>query len=371
MNPTGAQLLIQTLLDQGVTTLFGYPGGAIMPTYDALYDVRDRLHHVLVRHEQGAIHAAQGYARAAGAAGVCIATSGPGATNLITGLTDALMDSTPLVCITGQVRSTLLGSDAFQEADVMGLTLAATKWSYQVHDGREIPEVIRQAFRIARAGRPGPVLIDIPRDVQSEPVADAARPYAATGIQHPHYREWDYPRSAERLVDLERAAALINGAEQPLLMLGHGVLLARAEHEARLLAERAGLPTAVTLLGLSAMPCDHPLYVGMLGMHGNYGPNKLTNEADVIVAVGMRFDDRVTGRLDGYARQARIVHIEIDPAELNRHVPAAVGLIGTRARCSSAYFRRWSSRVATSSGWRAFRDHDREEYRVISAEIEP
>jgi len=325
---TGAQALVQALLDEGVDILFGYPGGAIIPAYDALYDARDRLRHILVRHEQGAAHAAQGYARVTGKVGVCIVTSGPGATNLVTAMTDALMDSTPLVCISGQVASSLLGADAFQEADVIGSTLAATKWSYQITDAREIPAIIAQAFRIARAGRPGPVLIDIAKNAQAERVeftptqASPLPPVAAR-----HYENRRYPQDHSDLSGIERAVQLINAAQRPFLLIGQGVLVARAEQELMQLAERADIPVASTLLGLSAFPTGHRLYAGMLGMHGNYGVNVLTNEADVIIAVGLRFDDRVTGRLDRYAINAQVIHVEIDPAELNKNVPAAVGLV--------------------------------------------
>ncbi len=368
MKPSGGDVLMQALLDAGVDTVFGYPGGAIMPSYDALYAVRDRLRHVLVRHEQGAIHAAQGYARAAGTVGVCMATSGPGATNLITGLTDALMDSTPIVCLTGQVASHLLGTDAFQEADTIGLTLAATKWSYQVSTVEEIPAVIRLALRVARSGRPGPVLIDLPRDVQA---GVASQPAAAPGIDHPHYQSWaPFPPNAGPEA-LAQAAALINTARRPLLLVGQGVSLSRAEAQVRQLAETAGLPVAATLHGLSAVPCDHPLYVGMVGMHGNYGANLLTNEADVIVAVGVRFDDRVTGKVDTYARKAAIVHIEIDPTELDRHVPATVGLVGDARRVLDALLP--SIEPASHPQWLArFRECDRQEQaEVVGAELEP
>ncbi|MCP5153421.1 MAG: biosynthetic-type acetolactate synthase large subunit [Ectothiorhodospiraceae bacterium] len=322
MNQTGAGALVRGLLAQGTEVLFGYPGGAIMPVYDALYDVRGRLRHVLVRHEQGAAHAAQGYARATGRVGVCIATSGPGATNFITGLADALMDSTPLLCITGQVRSDLLGRDAFQEADVVGMSLAATKWSRQVTSADEVADAVAEAFEVARTGRPGPVLLELTRDAQAGSVqAPRARGGRPAGCA---------PR--EDLSGLAAAAALIDRAERPLLVLGHGVLISGAVDEVRALAERTGMPVACTLLGLSAFPTDHPQYVGMVGMHGNYAPNKLTNAADVIVAIGMRFDDRVTGRLEDYARGAKVIHVEIDPAEVNRHVPAEVALVGDARR---------------------------------------
>jgi acetolactate synthase-1/2/3 large subunit len=316
--------LVRALAGQNVRAIFGYPGGAIMPTYDALWQhnasTEAPLRHVLVRHEQGATHAAQGFARVSGEVGVCLATSGPGATNFITGLADALMDSTPLVCITGQVPTAKLGSDAFQEADVIGLTLAATKWSYQITDPAEVADVVARAFDIARSGRPGPVLIDITRDAQAALVDPAAPPT-------PTPAAWSYPRRSEDLSGIHRAAELINAAQRPFLLLGHGVTLSGAEDEALALAQTSGMPVAATLLGLSAFPTSHPQYVGMLGMHGNYAPNMLTNEADVILAVGMRFDDRVTGRLDGYAPEAKVVHVDIDPAEVNRHVPAEVALI--------------------------------------------
>jgi len=370
MQQSGAQALMQALLEQGVELIFGYPGGAIMPTYDALYDVRDRLRHVLVRHEQGAVHAAQGYARASGRVGVCLATSGPGATNLITGLTDALMDSTPLVCLSGQVRSELLGSDAFQEADVISLSLAATKWNYQITDPSEVPAVIEQAFRIARSGRPGPVLIDFSRDAQIG-LCTEAPPERRGSIFDPHYQQWD--AAPERLDEtaLRRAATLLNQAQKPLLMAGQGVLLSGAEDALGALVAKTGMPVAATLLGLSALPAEHPQYVGMLGMHGNVGPNRLTNQADVILAVGMRFDDRVTGDLARYARQAKIIHIEIDPAEINRHVPAEVGLVGDAKGALEALLPLLDKR--RHAAWlQCFRREDHEEYTTVAAaELEP
>ncbi|MEZ5593806.1 MAG: biosynthetic-type acetolactate synthase large subunit [Gammaproteobacteria bacterium] len=370
MNRSGAQALMQALVDQGTEMIFGYPGGAIMPTYDALYDVREHLRHILVRHEQGAVHAAQGYARASGRVGVCLVTSGPGATNLITGLSDALIDSTPLVCITGQVRSELLGSDAFQEADVIALTLAATKWSYQITDPTEVPAVIEQAFRIACSGRPGPVLIDFSRDAQAglcEDVPSTSR----EGIFNPYYQHWQ--PAVQRLdeVALAQAASLINNAQKPLLMVGQGVLLARAEQSLGTLVAKTGIPVAATLLGLSALSCDHPQYVGMLGMHGNVGPNRLTNEADVILAVGMRFDDRVTGCLERYARQAKIIHIDIDPAEINRHVPAEIGLVGD-AKAVLEHLLPLLDERQHDTWLRCFQRENSEEYReVIATELEP
>jgi len=359
MHTTGAQALLEALIAEGVEIIFGYPGGAIMPVYDALHGERERLRHVLVRHEQGATHAAQGYARTSGKPGVCLATSGPGATNLITGLADALMDSTPLVCITGQVPGPKLGTEAFQEADVIGLTLAATKWSCQVTDPDQVAPTIARAFQVAREGRPGPVLVDITRDAQTGAVT--------APVQTPP--PWEYAARHRDLSALDRAAALINAAERPFLMLGHGVSLAGAEHLAVAMAERAGMPVAATLLGLSAFPVSHPLYVGMLGMHGNYAPNMLTNEADVIVAVGMRFDDRVTGRLEDYARQARIVHVEVDPAQVNRHVPAEVALVADAREALDALLPRIEPRL--HERWLArFREYEaREEAAVIAPEL--
>jgi len=359
MQGTGAQALVKALVDHDVDVVFGYPGGAIMPVYDALHDAGDALRHVLVRHEQGATHAAQGYARTTGRPGVCIATSGPGATNFITGLADALMDSTPLVCITGQVAAPKLGTEAFQEADVVGLTLAATKWSCQVTDPDEVAPAIARAFQIARAGRPGPVLVDITRDAQTGPTTGAA----------PAPEPWRWPASQRDLGGLARAAELLNRAERPYLLLGHGVSLAGAEDAALAVAERAGLPTACTLLGLSAFPVEHPLYVGMPGMHGNYGANALTNEADVILAVGMRFDDRVTGRLEDYARQAKVIHVDVDPAQINRQVRAEVGIVADAREALEGLLPLLAER--RHPAWmERFRAHDAEEHaQVIAPEL--
>ncbi|SMD36734.1 acetolactate synthase, large subunit [Reichenbachiella faecimaris] len=317
---TGSQALLECLLAEGVETLFGYPGGAIMPVYDELYKYADRLNHILVRHEQGAAHAAQGFARVNGKTGVCMATSGPGATNLITGIADAQIDSTPMVAITGQVFSHLLGTDAFQETDVIGISMPVTKWNFQVTKAEEIPQAIAKAFYIANTGRPGPVLIDITKDAQ------------VTEFDFPVYEKCTKIRSYHPFPILERskvteAAALINQAKKPLMLVGHGVLISQAQSELLAFAEKAEIPMASTLLGLSAVPNKHPLYVGMLGMHGNYGPNLKTNEADVIIAVGMRFDDRVTGDLSRYAKQAKIIHIEIDPAEVDKNVKTDVAIV--------------------------------------------
>jgi len=316
----GAEAVIQSLLAEDVDTIFGYPGGAIMPVYDSLFDYTDRIHHILVRHEQGAIHAAQGYARATGKVGICLATSGPGATNLITGLADAMIDSTPLVCITGQVASHLLGSDAFQETDVVGVSMPVTKWNIQVTRAKDIPAAMAKAFYIARSGRPGPVLIDITKDAQF-------------GDLEFHYESCEKLRSynpcpAPAPHAIRRAAELINQARKPFLLVGQGVILSGAEKELTTLVEKAGIPFGWTLMGLSAMPTDHPLNMGMLGMHGNYAPNIKTNECDVLIAVGMRFDDRVTGDVNRYANQARVIHIEIDQAEINKNIHADVPVIG-------------------------------------------
>lgn len=318
---SGSQAVLEAFIAEGVGTFFGYPGGAIMPIYDALYDYRDKLNHILVRHEQGGIHAAQGYARTSGKVGVVFATSGPGATNLVTGLADAQIDSTPLVCITGQVFAHLLGTDAFQETDVINITTPVTKWNYQVTDANEIPAVLAKAFYIARTGRPGPVLIDITKNAQLQQFEyEGYTPCT-------HIRSYR-PEPNIRKSFVEAAAALINSAERPFILFGQGVILGKAEAEFKAFVEKSGIPAAWTLLGLSALPTDHPLNVGMLGMHGNYGPNVLTNECDVLIAIGMRFDDRVTGRLDKYAKQAKVIHLDIDPAEIDKNVKADVPVWG-------------------------------------------
>ncbi len=317
----GSEAVILSLLEEGVDTIFGYPGGAIMPIYDALYDYRDQLHHILVRHEQGATHAAEGYAQMAKKPGVCFATSGPGATNLVTGIADAMLDSVPIVCITGQVHEKLLGTDAFQETDVMSLAMPITKWCYQVADQDEIPLIIAKAFYIARSGRPGPVLVDITKCAQQSMMSEPFRYQKREQIKG--YK----PACKPREKDIIKAASLINQAKKPFLFVGHGVLLSNAQQELLEFVEKTGIPVASTLLGLSAFPTDHPLYVGMLGMHGNYAPNIKTNEADVIIAIGMRFDDRVTGNLDRYAKQARIVHVDVDHAEIGKNVHPEVGII--------------------------------------------
>ena len=318
---SGSVAVLDALLTEGSDIIFGYPGGAIMPIYDALYDYQEKIKHILVRHEQGAIHAAQGFARSSGKVGVVFATSGPGATNLVTGLADAMIDSTPLVCITGQVFAHLLGTDAFQETDVINITTPVTKWNYQVTDASEIPATLAKAFYIARSGRPGPVLIDITKNAQLQKFD-----YAGYEICN-HIRSYR-PKPIIRKKYIEEAAKLINEAQKPFVIWGQGVILGRAENEFKRFIEKAGIPSAWTILGESAIPTDHPLNVGMLGMHGNYGPNVLTNECDVLIAIGMRFDDRVTGRLDKYAKQAKVIHLDIDPAEIDKNVKATVGVWG-------------------------------------------
>ncbi len=331
---TGAEAIMKSLIAEGVDTIFGYPGGAIMPTYDALFHYHDeealgtvqprpgKLKHILVRHEQGAAHAAEGYARITGRAGVCLVTSGPGATNLVTGIADALIDSTPLVCIIGQVKTNLLGTDAFQETDVMGMTMPITKWNYQITDANEIPEMMAKAFYIAQSGRPGPVVLDITRTAQADLMT---KPFEYQKCEHiVSYR----PRYQPKIEQIQEAAKLINRAKKPFIVFGHGVLISGAQEELKAFVEKTGIPCASTLLGLSAFDVDHPLYAGWLGMHGNYGTNVLTNSCDVLIAIGMRFDDRVTGDLSTYAKQAKVVHIEIDPAEIDKNVKANAPVVG-------------------------------------------
>jgi len=318
---TGSVALLEGLIAEGTDVIFGYPGGAIMPIYDALYDYKEKLNHILVRHEQGGIHAGQGYARSSGKVGVVFATSGPGATNLVTGLADAQIDSTPLVCITGQVFAHLLGTDAFQETDVINITTPVTKWNYQVTDAKEIPSVLAKAFYIARTGRPGPVLIDITKNAQMQLFNYEGY------IPCNHIRSYR-PKPIIRNEYIVEAAKLINSAKKPFILFGQGILLGKAEQEFKAFVEKSGIPAAWTILGAGAIPTDHELNVGMLGMHGNYGPNVLTNECDVMIAIGMRFDDRVTGRLDKYAKQAKVVHLDIDPAEIDKNVKATVPVWG-------------------------------------------
>lgn len=320
-NISGSVAVLEALIAENVKTIFGYPGGAIMPIYDALYDYNDKLEHILVRHEQGSTHAAQGFARTSGKVGVVFATSGPGATNLVTGLADAMIDSTPLVCITGQVFAHLLGTDAFQETDVINITTPVTKWNYQVTDAAEIPHVLAKAFYIAKTGRPGPVLIDITKNAQLQK-------FDYNGyIKCNHIRSYR-PKPIVRKEYIQQAAQLINAAKKPFVIFGQGVILGKAEKEFTQFIEKGGIPAAWTIMGMSAIPTTHPLSVGMLGMHGNYAPNVLTNECDVLIAIGMRFDDRVTGRLDKYAKQAQIIHLDIDPAEINKNVKTTVPVWG-------------------------------------------
>ena len=361
---SGSIAVLEAFIAEGVDTIFGYPGGAIMPIYDALYDYNDRLKHILVRHEQGAIHAAQGYARTSGDVGVVFATSGPGATNLVTGLADALIDSTPVVCITGQVFAHLLGTDAFQETDVINITTPITKWNYQVTDATEIPSVLAKAFYIAKSGRPGPVLIDITKNAQLQL------------FEYNGYQKCDHIRSYRpapivRKEYVEEAAKLINAAEKPFIIFGQGVILGKAEKEFKAFIEKSGIPAAWTILGMSAIPTDHPQAVGMLGMHGNYGPNVLTNECDVLIAVGMRFDDRVTGRLDKYAKQAKVIHLDIDPAEIDKNVKATVPVWGD-CKETLPLLTRFVDQKVYPQWLQRFKDFQtKEEEKVIREELNP
>jgi acetolactate synthase-1/2/3 large subunit len=317
---SGSEAIVRCLIEEGVDILYGYPGGAIMPVYDELYKYQDKIHHVLTRHEQGATHSAQGYARISGRVGVAIATSGPGATNLITGIADAQIDSTPMVCITGQVPSHLLGSDAFQETDIVGISTPVTKWNCQVTRAEDIPQALAKAFYIAKSGRPGPVLIDITKDAQFNE-------FDFSYEKCTHVRSYK-PVPETDVFKVEEAAKLINAAKKPLIVWGQGIILGEAEEQLKAVVEKAGIPAAWTILGASAIPTSHPLNVGMVGMHGNYAPNKLTNECDVLIAIGMRFDDRVTGNLNTYAKQAKVIHFEIDPAEIDKNVKTDVAVLG-------------------------------------------
>ena len=317
---TGSEAIIKCLLEEGVDIIYGYPGGAIMPVYDELYKYQDKIYHVLTRHEQGATHSAQGFARISGRVGVAIATSGPGATNLVTGLADAQIDSTPMICITGQVSSHLLGSDAFQETDIIGISTPITKWNYQITKASEIPEIFAKAFYIAKSGRPGPVLIDITKDAQFEKFNFSYR--KVYGI-----RSYNAVPKID-MNSIKLAANLINNAKKPLIVWGQGIILGNAEEQLIEFVERSGIPAAWTILGASAIPTAHPLNVGMLGMHGNYAPNILTNQCDLLIAIGMRFDDRVTGDVTRYAKQAKVIHFEIDPAEVNKNIEADIAVLG-------------------------------------------
>lgn len=359
----GSDAIVECLIKEGVDTLFGYPGGAIMPLYDSLFDYQDDLKHILTRHEQGAIHAAQGYARVSKKVGVCLATSGPGATNLITGLADAYIDSTPLVCITGQVASHLLGTDAFQETDVLGVSTPVTKWNIQITKASEIPEAISKAFFIARSGRPGPVLVDITKDAQFDTlnfkysVCKSIRSYK--------------PLPNINIERIKEAAELINKAARPMVLFGQGVILGHAKDEFKAFIEKAGIPAAWTILGVSAIPNEHPLNVGMLGMHGNYSTNKLTSECDVLIAVGMRFDDRVTGKVSTFAAQAKVIHLEIDPAEIDKIIKTDVAVLGD-CKSSLSLLTDYVKAKEYASWRNRFSELDQEEYtEVQKAELHP
>lgn len=360
---SGSEAIVRCLLAEGVDILYGYPGGAIMPVYDELYKYQDKIHHVLTRHEQGATHSAQGYARISGKVGVAIATSGPGATNLITGIADAQIDSTPIVCITGQVASHLLGSDAFQETDIVGISTPVTKWNHQVTKASEIPEVIAKAFYIAKSGRPGPVLIDITKDAQFEEFDFQYK--KCTGVRS----YIPVPKTNES--SLLAAAELINNAKKPMIVWGQGVILSKAEEELKAVIEKAGIPSAWTIMGASAIPTSHPLNIGMVGMHGNYAPNVLTNQCDVLIAIGMRFDDRVTGKLDEYAIQAKVIHFEIDPAEIDKNVKTDVAVLGDAKACLTKLLPLLNSN--THSNWhQKFKDLYAIEYdKVIKNDLHP
>lgn len=360
---SGAEILMRSLVAEGVETLFGYPGGAIMPVYDALYDYRDRLNHILVRHEQAAAHAAEGYARVSGRVGVCLVTSGPGATNTITGIADAMMDSTPIVVIMGQVGAQMLGSDAFQECDMVDITQPICKWAYQIRSAKDVAWAVSRAFYIAGSGRPGPVVLDFAKNAQMELAEylpakiDFIRSYVPVPSTPPE--------------SIEQAVALINGAERPLVLVGQGVELGHAQDELRTMIEKCGAPAGCTLLGLSALPSDHPLNVGMLGMHGSPGANKNTQKCDVLIAVGMRFDDRITGKLDTYARQAKIIHFDIDTSEFNKNVKVDVAVPGDCKHTLQAVTALLNEREHTE--WReSFRLYDREEAaKIILPQTQP
>lgn len=360
---SGSQAMVRCLIEEGVDIIYGYPGGAIMPFYDELHKHEDEIHHVLTRHEQGATHAAQGYARISGKVGVAVATSGPGATNLVTGIADAQIDSTPIVCITGQVFAHLLGSDAFQETDIVGISTPVTKWNHQITSAAEIPEVMAKAFYIAKSGRPGPVLIDITKNAQLEEFDFTYK--KCTGVRS--YK----PAPAVDSDKVREAAELINKAKKPLIVWGQGIILGEAEEELTALVEKAQIPAAWTILGASAIPTSHPLNVGMVGMHGNYAPNMLTNECDVLIAIGMRFDDRVTGRLDGYAKQAKIIHFEIDPAEVDKNVKTDVAVLGD-AKKSLAELLPLINKNSHDKWLKKFRDLYKIEYeKVIKQDLIP
>ena len=360
---TGSEAVIKCLLEEQVDIIYGYPGGAIMPVYDELYKYQDKIHHVLTRHEQGATHSAQGFARISGRVGVALATSGPGATNLVTGLADAQIDSTPMVCITGQVSSHLLGSDAFQETDIIGISTPITKWNYQITKASEIPEIFAKAFYIAKSGRPGPVLIDITKDAQFDKIEFSYKKVEAIRSYNPE------PKISPDA--LKNAADLINNAKKPLIVWGQGVILGNAEKELIDLVEKTGIPAAWTILGASAIPTEHPLNVGMLGMHGNYAPNVKTNECDVLIAIGMRFDDRVTGDVTRYAKQAQIIHFEIDPAEVNKNIEVDIAVLGN-AKDTLREIIKYVDTNSHKKWLKEFSDlYEVEFNKVIDAEINP
>lgn len=360
---TGAEAMMRALEHEGVDVLFGYPGGSIMPTYDALYDHKKSLNHILVRHEQGAVHAAQGYARVSGKVGCAIVTSGPGATNTVTGIADAMIDSTPMVVICGQVGVAMLGTDAFQEVDVVGVTSPISKWSYQIRRAEDIPWAVARAFYIARSGRPGPVVLDFAKNAQTsmldyEPATvDFIRSYE--------------PEPDVQMTDIERAATMINNSVKPFVLVGQGVELGDAREELRALLEKGNIPCATTFLGLSAIPSDHPLNKGILGMHGNLGPNVMTNQCDLLIAVGMRFDDRVTGNLATYAKQAKIIHFDIDPAEFNKNVEVDLAVLGN-CKETLAKVTKLIDKSTHSSWIEGFKPYEEKEYnKVIEKALYP
>ena len=360
---TGSEALMRSLEHEGIKTIFGYPGGAIMPVFDALYDYRDKLNHILVRHEQGAAHAAQGFARVSGEVGVCLVTSGPGATNTITGVADAMIDSTPIVVIAGQVGASLLGTDAFQEVDLVGITQPISKWSYQIRRAEDVAWAVSRAFYIARSGRPGPVVLDFAKNAQQE-----LTEYEPVDVDF--IRSYDPDPETDPKAVAE-AVALINEARKPLVVVGQGVELGNAQEELRAFVEKADLPCGCTLLGLSALPSDHRLNKGMLGMHGNLGPNVKTNECDVLIAVGMRFDDRVTGKLETYARQAKVIHLDVDPSEISKNVAVDVPILGNCKRTLALLTELIQAQRHTE--WiESFRPYEEKEYtQVIDREIHP
>ncbi|OQB29738.1 MAG: Acetolactate synthase large subunit [Bacteroidetes bacterium ADurb.Bin174] len=360
---SGSQILIESMIREGIDTIFGYPGGAIMPAFDALFDYRDKINHVLTRHEQGATHAAEGYALVSGKTGVCLITSGPAATNAVTGISNAMLDSTPIVVITGQVGSSLLGTDAFQEIDVVGIMQPVTKWAYQIRRAEDVAWAVARAFYIAKTGRPGPVVLDFTKNAQTEKAEFSYKPctFIRGYIPEPDVKQ-------ERIAE---AAKLINAAKKPLALVGQGVILAKAEAELKMFLEKANIPAAWTLLGASAMPSDFKLNMGFLGMHGNMAPNMKTNECDVLIAIGMRFDDRVTGNLDTYAKQAKIIHLDIDRAEINKNVQVDVPVLGN-AKETLPLITKLLSKANHQEWIDSFKVYDDKEYNtVIKKEITP